>query len=84
MELTAEMVAHIRAPRGPGPSMATAHQHLTRLRAEHNSDTTEYVNLTHAPHAKLFDWRLWLACRPDWEWVVGNGAWACWFVRICC
>ena len=83
LELTAEMAAHIRATRGPGPNVATAHQHLTRLRAERNSDTTEYEDLTHVTREELFDWRLWLACRPDWEMVVGNGAWAFWFVRIC-
>ena len=49
--------------------MATAHRHLTRFRAEHNSDTAEYVDLT---HSELFDWRHWLACRPDLE-MVGNG-----------
>ena len=83
LELTAEMVAHMRATRGPGPSMATAHQHLMRWRAAHNSDSTEYVDLTHVTDAELFDWRLWLACRPDWEMVVGNGVWAFWFVGRC-
>ena len=83
LELTAETVAHIRATTGLGPSMATAHQQLTRLRAEHNSDTTEYVDLTHVTHADLFDWRLWFACRPDWDMVVGTGAWAFRFVRVC-
>ena len=62
--------------------MATAHQHLTRLRAEHNADTTADVELTHATHAELFDWRLWPACRLGWEWGVGNAVWAFWFARI--
>ena len=62
LEFTVEMAADIRATRGMGPSMAHAHRHLTRLRAERDSGYIEYVDLT---HSELFDWRHWLARRPD-------------------
>ena len=59
--------------------MATAPRHLTTLRADRNSEIIEYVDLA---HSEIFDWRHWLARRLDLV-VVGNGAWAFWFVRIC-
>ena len=67
------MVADMRATRGQGPSLAHARRHRTRLRADHDSDYIEYVDFA---HSELFDWRHWLACRPDLEMVVGNGLWA--------